>query len=29
MQREINELDETESWKLDPEEDEDELENGF
>jgi len=29
MQREINELDETESWKLDPEEDEDEPEVGF
>jgi hypothetical protein len=29
MQREINELDETESWKLDPDEEEDEDEKDF
>jgi hypothetical protein len=29
MQREINELDETESWKLDPDEDEEEPESTF
>jgi hypothetical protein len=29
MQREINELDETESWKLDTDEDEDEQEESF